>query len=251
MKYVNDLSDSRLRTGCIHCDSNYFQIEASITPSNLTKDHVPSKCLLMRPYPTNLPVVDVCHGCNQSYSADEEYFAAFLRSVISGSTDPKRQNPQFAAKKILKRSAKLRDRIDQSNYQGVTLLGESFNSWFPEIERFKRVVIKNARGHFVHEFGNLEPASSSPSHEFVVPIDSFEDCASQEFENCNFGGISGWPEIGSRMMFRLTEGYDLDGLWVVVQDGVYRYAVDESGVVRTVITNIWQQKSLGMKWPDF
>ena len=235
MKYINDLSGSRLRTGCIHCDSNYSQNEASITPLKLTKDHVPSKFLLMRPYPIDLPVVDVCHACNQSFSADEEYFAAFLSSVISGSTDPKRQNPQSAAKKILKRSTKLRDRIDQSNYQGVTLLGESLNSWFPEIERIKRVVTKNARGHFVREFGNAESVSGFPSHEYVVPFDSFDDYARHEFENCNFSEFASWPEIGSRMMFRVVEGHDLHGPWIVVQDGVYRYAVDESGVVRTVI----------------
>ena len=235
MKYINDLSGSGLRTGCIHCDSNYSQNEASIAPSKLTKDHVPSKCLLMRPYPIDLPVVDVCHACNQSFSVDEEYFAAFLSSVISGSTDPKHQNSRFAARKILKRSAKLRDRIDRSNNQGVTQLGESFNSWFPEIERIKRVVIKNARGHFVYEFGSLESVSSSPSHEYVVPFDSLDDCARQEFENCNFSEFTSWPGIGSRMMFRVVEGHDLNGPWIVVQDGVYRYAVDESGVVRTVI----------------
>lgn len=38
-----------------------------------TRDHVPSKVLLEKPYPENLPIVPACDTCNQSFSSDEEY----------------------------------------------------------------------------------------------------------------------------------------------------------------------------------
>ena len=48
---------------------------------------------------------------------------------------------------------------------------------------------------------------------------------------------TGWPEVGSRMMTRLLTGKDLAGGWVVVQNGVYRYAVMDAGpmLVRMIL----------------
>ena len=67
-------------------------------------DHVPSKVLLDRPFPANIHVVETCAECNSGFSADEEYFAAFLGSVMSGSTDPEAQ-VFGASRKILTRNA--------------------------------------------------------------------------------------------------------------------------------------------------
>ena len=46
MDQLRDFADSRLLNGCIHCGA----------PAE-TRDHVPSRCLLERPYPENLPAV--------------------------------------------------------------------------------------------------------------------------------------------------------------------------------------------------
>ena len=55
--------------------------------------------------------VGMCQECNSGFSKDEEYFAAFLASVISGSTEP---DPlQFpTASRILAHNPRLRSRID-------------------------------------------------------------------------------------------------------------------------------------------
>ena len=45
---------------------------------NLTKDHVPPKALLERPYPRNLVTVPSCAACNESFAKDDEY----TRTVI-------------------------------------------------------------------------------------------------------------------------------------------------------------------------
>lgn len=39
-----------------------------------TKDHVPAKCLYLRPLPRDLPTVRACTSCNAGASDDDEYF---------------------------------------------------------------------------------------------------------------------------------------------------------------------------------
>jgi hypothetical protein len=34
-----------------------------------------------------------------------------------------------------------------------------------------------------------------------------------------------WPEVGSRFMTRLLSGQDLEGSWIIVQPGVYRFNI--------------------------
>jgi hypothetical protein len=36
-----------------------------------SREHIPSKVLLDEPYPIDLPVVDACYNCNNSFSKDE------------------------------------------------------------------------------------------------------------------------------------------------------------------------------------
>jgi hypothetical protein len=56
-----------------------------------------------------------------------------------------------------------------------------------------------------------------------------------EFESAGTGPA--WPEVGSRMMTRMVTGQDLRDGWIVVQDGVYRYAVIQEGgmLVKSVL----------------
>ena len=52
------------------------------------RDHIPTKALLNPPYPEHLMDVGMCKECNSGFAKDEEYFSAFLASVISGSIEP-------------------------------------------------------------------------------------------------------------------------------------------------------------------
>lgn len=79
-----------------------------------SKDHIPSKNLLEKPYPKNLLTIQACVKCNQSFSLDEEYFLNVLVEISN--------NPNLLAKKEIggsiykarKRSKKLNDRINNS-----------------------------------------------------------------------------------------------------------------------------------------
>ena len=102
MDQLRDFADSRLLSGCIYCGG----------PAE-TRDHVPSRCLLERPYPENLPVVASCARCNQGFSKDEEYLVCLIESALCGSTDPdKIKRPTVA--NILRNSPTLRARIESA-----------------------------------------------------------------------------------------------------------------------------------------
>lgn len=219
MDQIAEFVDERQKAWCIHCGGWIVELETNL-------DHVPSKALLQKPYPPNLPTVRVCKACNEAFALDEEYLFAFLSCVLAGSTGPDYQrNPK--AERALRRNAKLRVRIERSKTQYETIGGETRIVWTPEQERINCVVIKNARGHAFFEYG--EPMLSEPEHVWAAPLETLSSEQRAEFENIDMG--SGWPEVGSRMMTRVITGQDLSGAWVIVQDGVYRYGVAQQGVI--------------------
>ncbi len=238
MDEIAEFVDERQKSWCIHCRRFLAGLKTN-------RDHVPTKTLLHPPYPSNLPVVAVCTECNESFSKDEQYVVAFLSSVISGSTDPSAQsNPN--AQRILQKNKRLRDRIEHSKREYLTKDGEPRVAWGPEQNRIDRVIVKNARGHAFFEYG--EPVLNDPVRVSSTPILSLSPEERALFEEIPASG--GWPEVGSRMMTRLMTGQDLDGPWVVVQEGVYRYGVVPCGggtLVRTVISEylatevLWQE----------
>ena len=104
----------------------------------------------------------------------------------------------------------------------------------PESDRVNSVIVKNARGHALHELG--EPVSGAPSGVGYRPVSRLTVDQRNAFECVSLGALL--PEFGSRMMQRVA-GVDplVDG-WVEVQEGVYRYAVAQGPdglLVRTAI----------------
>jgi len=78
VEQIKTFSDQRLDGHCIYCGNK---------PDS--RDHVPSKVFLDRPFPENLPVVAACTECNQNFSLDEEYVACLLECTLCGTTEPK------------------------------------------------------------------------------------------------------------------------------------------------------------------
>ncbi len=70
-----------------------------------------------------------------------------------------------------------------------------------------------------------------------MPLASLTNTERENFESETAEGLALWPELGSRMMTRVITGQDLSCGWIIVQDGVYRYAVmqDDGIRVKTVI----------------
>jgi len=226
MRGIRDYADERHRGWCIHCGAVLANVESN-------QDHVPSKTILDRPFPENLPTVRICRLCNTSFSSDEEYFTAFLGSVLAGTTDPDQQVSE-RAEKIMTNNHRLQDAINAQLEVVKDADGNDRVTFVPDIARIQNVVVKNARGHVLFEHG--QPAEGEPSHIAIQPIPVLKPDSLANFETINYG--EGWPEVGSRLMTRLVSGDDMrrDG-WVVVQPNVYRFAVMDHGefIVRTVI----------------
>lgn len=225
MKHINDFSDERNKSWCIHCGQWISAVEVN-------RDHVPTKSLLKKPYPPEMPVIQVCKECNEGFSLDEEYFSVFLSCAILGSTDPADHEDDNIRDK-LGENPDLRMRIESSRTVYKTLGGVIKCYWKPEQKRINRIILKNARGHVFFEYG--EPLLSDPEYVQCRPLEYFSCDEREEFENINSGSI--WAEVGSRMLNRYVIGHDMRNGWVIVQDGGYRYALNQEGtmLVRIVI----------------
>ena len=170
--------------------------------------------------------------------------AAFLGVVLTGSTDLGRQSSPVATR-IIAGNRRLRSQIERAKMEDRPLWGETRTVWEPDMSKVNRVVVKNARGHAFFEYG--EPLLSEPEHIAARPLETLTATERAEFETIDMG--AGWPEVGSRMMMRVMTGQDLDNGWVVVQDGVYRYAVMQQNgmVVRIVIA---EYLAAEVQWED-
>lgn len=237
MEPIDECADERQHTWCLYCGCEIAGLQSNL-------DHVPSRVLLLAPEPEQLPTVRSCYECNNGFSRDEEYFAAFLSSVISGTTDPGQQkNPK--ATKILSRSGGLRNRIETSKRGKTRDHGEARFTWEPEASRIGRVVLKNARGHAFFELS--EPMLDEPEFCEFMPMELMSGEEVADFESISSTAL--WPEVGSRMMERILTGADLEDGWVVVQPGIYRYSV-AYGSGTTVKTVIWNYLATITHWSE-
>ncbi|TIR62665.1 MAG: hypothetical protein E5X17_00790 [Mesorhizobium sp.] len=74
-----------------------------------------------------------------------------------------------------------------------------------------------------------------PDDILIVPLEVIDEERLAEFLTVDLG--SAWPEVGSRLLQRMYEGIDMADGWIIVQPGIYVFAVIETdGVtVRSII----------------
>jgi len=206
LEQIRTFSDDRLEGHCIYCGNE---------PE--TREHVPSKILLDKPFPENLPVVQACAECNQGFSLDEEYLACLLECTLCGTTEPELLKRKKIGE-ILKRKPKLRTRLEESkkNIDGQIY----FQS---EVDRIKNVIKKLAQGHA--KFENGETQFEKPYQVWFQPITLMTEDESEEF----FGNeeLSLVPEIGSRAFQRtmIDEQRIPRAYWKEVQKNNYSYSI--------------------------
>lgn len=220
MKRIDCYGDSRILTGCFHCGR-----EAN------TRDHAPPKVLLDEPYPGEMIVVPSCYDCNNSASLDESWLACLIECVVTGEIEAARVSRPAVAK-MLARSPAL-----AASMAAIRSINENGTTFHPDMNRVRRIVTKIARAHATYELHNH--FEHEPMTIEIFPLLLLSDEALNDFENLGGGRLAGWPEVGSRAMQRLVEGYpgDRPG-WVVVQKGRYRYmaGVEDGNVVRMVLS---------------
>ena len=239
MKQLTDSSDARSRVLCTHCG-------VDLHPRNASKDHVPSRCLLDRPFPDNLPTVAICRSCNASFAEDEEYFFVSLAAVISGDANPDPGRFRSAASAI-ERSPRLRARTARARRHRLPLWSDQEVLWEPEVDSFDSVIVKNARGHVLYELG--EPVFGMPSRVMYWPVSRMSAGQRNTFELVSRG--TGMPEVGSRMTQRVLGLAPLVNGWVEVQNGVYRYAIVQRSDMLLVRTFIRDCLATEVIWDPF
>ena len=93
-----------------------------------------------------------------------KYLSVFLCCVLGGSTEPGRQADDRVAR-ALDRNPFLWSSIGGS--RRTPPAGDPVKAyWVPDVARVRRVVVKNARGHALHELS--EPARDEPAHVVAV-----------------------------------------------------------------------------------
>lgn len=183
----------------------------------ISRDHVPSKALLDKPYPDDLPCVEACESCNNGFSLNEEYLACLIECVLAGSADPEKiSRPKI--KRILQSKPLLRERLQKACRQ----VGEET---FFEVEhdRISLVIEKLARGHAYFEDQELA-LNRSPISLKVFPLQVLPLYVKSSFDSPQ--GF--WPDPGA---LTRNGGYTLERLiqndcaWIEVQPQRYRYSI--------------------------
>lgn len=214
MKQINNYGDERQVSQCIFC---WNKTE--------TRDHIPSKIFLDKPYPNNLPVVPACEQCNHSFSLDEEYLACLIECAKNGSIDPM-STKRWKIRNILRKKPRLTERLKQA----MSIKGDSI-SFSVEDARVHNVVLKLAKGHSVYEYN--EPKLEAPSSITCTPIHLIDTKCREKFESPIL--YEKFPEVGCRALQRMAFcDFSPYSSWIEVQPKRYRYLIND-GVVRIVI----------------
>lgn len=206
MIQINPFSDERLEVFCTYCGEN----------EPTTRDHVPSRVLLDKPYPDNLPVVPSCRKCNESFSMDEEYFVCLLECSRKGTTEIAEIGRE-KVKNILIRKEKLHERLISS------MLKKDSDIFFEiESKRFTNVILKLARGHAKYE--NSEFQWNEPIKICIKPLTMMKETEVETFlSECKMNLL---PEVGSRSLQRVfIDNRKISSLWIDVQPNNYRYSI--------------------------
>ncbi|CUS47648.1 MAG: hypothetical protein HLUCCO02_13050 [Idiomarinaceae bacterium HL-53] len=215
MDQLRTYADNRLVQGCLYCGG---------LPK--TREHVPSRILLSKPYPNNLPVMPACESCNSMYSLDEEYVACVLACMKAGTTKLDSLD-NIKVIKALKRKPALHNMISK---ELAAAGGDTFTF---STDRFINIIRKLAIGHAAFELSLV--FRDEPSHLNFCLTSAMSKSEWEDYDSVSITDQLG--EVGCRNIQRMYVievsqhspiGGDkivplLVNDWVEVQDDVYRY----------------------------
>ncbi|MBM2620418.1 hypothetical protein JIG36_33395 [Actinoplanes sp. LDG1-06] len=226
-QYSHLFLDERLLGFCAFC---------GLEPD--TRDHVPPKAFLDKPYPANLAQVGACFDCNNSASLDEEYVACLLEACVCNTVDPAHlQREKIAA--TFRKQPSLAERIGAMLTPGGLLLTDA------DITRLERVVSKIGRGLWTFETGEPTNAVNVAVAWSALPNLSAEDTA--RFMQPPVGQLL--PELGSRMFLRHFSDDEDAFDWTMVQEKRFSYLVDTAGRVRVLLRD-YLAAEITLEWND-
>ncbi|MCL2762485.1 MAG: hypothetical protein FWD36_04665 [Treponema sp.] len=215
MKQIFTFYDSRHDNYCSYCGNR---------PD--TRDHVPSKILLDKPFPENLPVVPCCLECNNKFSVDEEYVSCIFECIIKNICEIKNIK-NIRIRNIFERKITLYKKVKElfSNNDIQQIL-------YQEKERINNVLVKLSKGHYKYEFG--EPMFNSPDIINTNILKYMKDDDLNKYFSFIKENI--FPEIWSRSFINFYQKELF--WWIEVQENVYLYLVYRDGdksIVKIII----------------
>jgi hypothetical protein len=222
-RYFNE-KNNRHPSICIYCTA-----EAD------SREHIPSRIFLDKPYPDNLAIAPACSRCNSDFSMDELYVACFLDYFFYALAG-KQTNLRLKTKEAFAHDENLSNKISSCfNMQGEKLAVTY------DFERIKRIVLKLSVGHVANKLDCLVNLQDDVHH-FAMRFKP--DLLPEEmhlFEELPI--INKLPEIGSDFVHHdlfiaeRVDGSDVIGFlpWQIVQEGNYRFMAFHSGNDTTTV----------------
>lgn len=197
-------------------------LQASSCRENIadSREHIPSKVFLDRPYSIECGIVPSCIKCNNNFSQDELYVSCFvdkLRSVLTNSKIPIREKTI----KALEHDKKLYSKIDSE----ISVVNERITVK-PDYVAFNKILIKLSKGHWCHDQDCVLTDGRETICAFKFKPD-FNESEMHNFEELPIINIAG--DVGSNNTHSLlvVEGNGTEPIivvpWTEIQENNYRF----------------------------
>lgn len=189
----------------------------------VTREHVPPKCIFVKPRPQNTITVPVCEKCNHSYHLDDEYF----RVLVSVSPQPNAQQRKLWDDKVVgssfTRSGGLRNHLlEISNkihesamkqpllFDDGTPLSDELIPYVQgfEMDRINTVLEKIVKCLYFHHFKGCFDGE--------VEVDSSCDMPKNKIVEIISKGSSGQVGFKNEFLYGFNEVVSGDLVWLLV-----------------------------------
>ena len=206
MEQIRSFADERWSTFCAFCGR---------LPD--TRDHIPPRVFLDKPYPESLPVVGSCRNCNEGGSLDEEYVACLLEVAEHGTVEPAAFRRRKVARTLVARPFLAAKLASSLRPDGQFVLSQD------DKVRLSAVIEKIGRGLWAYEMGETADRKGAVRYE---PTAALSNERLGTFRTLTQPAL--FPEVGSRMMFRvlIIDDGPVPASWIEAQPGRFSYAVE-------------------------
>ena len=213
LKVENEMSSPHLKSKkvCVYCGSL----------KNLTRDHVPPKCLFATP-PQNAITVPSCRRCNVNASRDDEYFRLILANRRDVKDHPEASEARQKSARSLRRP-KARG-LTKSFLGGVKPLYienelgviEPWAGYHVDLLRIERVASRIVKGLFWNETGKCLPRE----YEVLARVDSELPQIDQATKEMFYQALKEEPRNVGREVFKYwfkaTQEDKFASIWILL-----------------------------------
>lgn len=242
MKFVPFLGDSRIKHRVVYNSRQYCECIYCGEVAN-SREHIPGKIFLEKPYPDNLLLVPECKKCNNSFS-DDELYMWFVIQILKKKYYKSIYNMSEIGEKRFRNNSSIITKVnkDLDTFCINNSLNQKDYIYNFKSKRIERILQKLGVGHSVFELSECyytrnEEWSTSVIYSFL-PVLSIEGL--NNFDELIDISNYPLPEIGSRLFehiyvipppieYKCCKGFVMLD-WVDIQERGYKYICAYLGV---------------------